>query len=720
MYPDYFVKYGSLSVRFVNSHFYHSILIIAMMFFIGCNNAAEKASQSKDKTPPHVASSNPENQALNVALDTIIEVNFSEVMKPETITVTVKNKTADNTLQEGSVSYQGTTATFNPATRFEISSDYVVTVSGSVKDRSGNPMGRDYQFGFTTTAQKIIPDITAPTVLNTSPNNPTGGVINGAITATFSEAMNPLTITADTFTISGGGKAIIGQVTYSDTTATFTLLDSLAYSTTYTATITTGAKDLEGGNPLAADFVWTFTTGSAPDITAPTVLPMPSNSPAKVAINGAITANFSEMMNLLSITSPGVFILEVNNNGVWKNVDGTVSYTGTTATFMPSTRLLYSTTYRATITTGAKDLAGNALAANVTWTLTTVSPWASVSAGPAQTLAIRTDGTLWAWGRNDYFQLGDGTNIDKLSPTQIGTASDWVSVSAGVAHAVALKADGTLWAWGHNYDFQLGDGTRVNKFIPTQIGTATDWVSVSAGRDHTLALKTDGTLWGWGGNYFGQLGDAMGYKYNPTKIGTANNWFFVSAENYYSLALTTDAALWAWGSNVSSQLGDGTHVDKPIPTRIGTANDWTFVSGGATHVFGLKADGTLWAWGDNNMYGYLGDGTKEYRPSPIKIGTANNWVSVSTGGVHTVAITTDGALWAWGDNSFGQLGDGMLTATLSPTRIDTANNWVSVSAGAGHTVALKTDRTLWAWGINSFGQLGDGARVNRSVPTRIP
>ena len=130
--------------------------------------------------------------------------------------------------------------------------------------------------------------------------------------------------------------------------------------------------------------------------------------------------------------------------------------------------------------------------------------WKVVTAGDYHTLAIKPDGTLWAWGGNGNGQLGDGTNISKCSPVQIGSASDWETIVAGDYHALAIKTDGSLWAWGDNSYGQLGDDTQENKNSPVQIGTATDWKSVVAGSLHSLAIKTDGTLWAWGWNGTGQ------------------------------------------------------------------------------------------------------------------------------------------------------------------------------------------------------------------------
>jgi hypothetical protein len=191
-----------------------------------------------------------------------------------------------------------------------------------------------------------------------------------------------------------------------------------------------------------------------------------------------------------------------------------------------------------------------------------------VAAGNYHNVAIKSDGTLWAWGRNRSGQLGDGTNDDKYTPTQIGTGNNWAAVAAGSFHTVAVKTDGTLWAWGYNRRGQLGDGTNDDKNTPTQIGTDNDWAAVAVGQNHTLVLKTDGTLWGWGKNEFGQLGDGTNDKKNtPTQVGTGNDWDSVAAGNSHTLALKTDGTLWAWGSNEYGRLGDGT-AWKEFPINI--------------------------------------------------------------------------------------------------------------------------------------------------------
>ena len=221
--------------------------------------------------------------------------------------------------------------------------------------------------------------------------------------------------------------------------------------------------------------------------------------------------------------------------------------------------------------------------------------WSAVAAGDDYTVAIKDDGSLWAWGSNLYGQLGDGTNEYKYTPTQEATgATNWFTISAGDQHTVALKSDGTLWARGHNGYGQLGDGTFItHKNTPTQESTgATDWSAVAAGLKHTVALKSDGTLWSWGWNGQGQLGDGTTVdKTNPTQESTgATDWSAITAGFYHAVALKSDGTLWAWGSNGQGRLGDGSNVDKTTPTQESTGStNWSAIAAGTAHTVALKS-----------------------------------------------------------------------------------------------------------------------------------
>ncbi len=333
---------------------------------------------------------------------------------------------------------------------------------------------------------------------------------------------------------------------------------------------------------------------------------------------------------------------------------------------------------------------------------------------------------IWTWGSNLYSHLGDGSTNDRSSPTQMGDADDWSVVATGEYHTLAIKTDGTLWAWGLNNRGQLGDGSTDNSSTPKQIGTHSNWAAVSAGYRHSLALKTDGSLYAWGYNGSFQLGDGTNVnRPTPTKISETYDWAAVSAGDFHSLALKTDGSLWAWGQNDFGQLGMGVDDNQPrnIPTQIGSEYDWAAVSTGSKRTVALKTDGSLWSWG-NNQNGQLGDGTtdtiSDVRGVPTKIGESG-WTSISAGVNHTVALKTDGSLYAWGRNEDGQLGMGAddTDSRTSPTQIGDANDWTEIFAGGYHSMALKTNGSLWAWGNNEYGQLGDDTMADKHIPTQI-
>ena len=338
--------------------------------------------------------------------------------------------------------------------------------------------------------------------------------------------------------------------------------------------------------------------------------------------------------------------------------------------------------------------------------------WQSVSEGNHFTIAKKTDGTLWGMGQNDSGQLGDGTTVDKNVITSVGNANDWNVISCGGGSTMSIKTDGSLWGWGTNYFGSIGAGPSFNETSPIQIGTDTDWQLLSCGGLHAIALKTNGTLWGWGYNNKGQVGNGTNTDaLTPVQIGNDTDWQMVAAGRNQSFAIKTDGTLWGWGENELGELGDGTFINRNTPVQIGTNTDWESVSTLGNHTLAIKTNGTLWSWGDN-ADGQIGDGTQTLKNYPVQIGTGTDWQTVSAGGLHSLALKTNGSVWGWGDNNyFFQLGFFSLNDQLVPLQLGTSNDWIGISGGGLHTAMVKSDNTLWVFGWNYSGQLGNGTNT---------
>lgn len=338
-------------------------------------------------------------------------------------------------------------------------------------------------------------------------------------------------------------------------------------------------------------------------------------------------------------------------------------------------------------------------------------------AGRDHTLALKPDGTIWAWGSNFNGQLGVGSAVESIElPVQIGTANDWSDISAGGDNSYAIKTDGTLWAWGSNQFGQIGDGLTglgSNSRSPKKVGTATSWKNVSAGSTYTMAIKTDGSLWAWGTNLFGQLG-FPGSAFVPTRVGAATDWKTVSTSVQHTVAIKNDGSLWGWGSNSYFQLGDESITGTTGPIKLGPSFTWKTIDAGFNFTMGITTDGKRWTCGFDE-WGQLGNGVfSQEALSFTNFDPAVTWKDIAVGYNFVVGIKTDGTLWTWGFK-IGTFED----KTNVPVQIGTAADWQSVSVGDYHAFAFKTDGSLWGWGAGDFGKLGTGSWQDFTEPQNV-
>ena len=449
----------------------------------------------------------------------------------------------------------------------------------------------------------------------------------------------------------------------------------------------------------------------------------------------------------------------------------------------------------------------------------------AISSGQYHSMALKSDGSVWAWGNDTYGQLGNGTTApNSLSPQQVIDLSNVIAISAGASHSVALRNDGTVWAWGYNGRGEVGDSTSSHRYSPVQVVGLTNVSAISAGNSHNLALLSNGTVWAWGANFSGSIGDGTtSHQHSPIQVNGVSNILSISAGNYYSLAQSADGTFWGWGLNSSGQLGDGTATSAPSPIEIALPNTLSLIDTGETHTTAMLADGTLLSWGGNGT-GQLGNGVMsvivtspvtavginlvDANNPPIAIAILNasavaqNLVTLDGSGSHDNAgsITTyswsqlsgstvtlsdaaavsptftapdvsaletlafrlevtdnngatvvaqaeiaiypqssppitakivagyadifglkeNGTLWAWGNNNYGQLGNGSYDNAPLPVQVTTfPNSVMDIAAGESHSAALLSNGSVWTWGYNNNGQLGDGTIFSRNLPEQI-
>ncbi len=404
--------------------------------------------------------------------------------------------------------------------------------------------------------------------------------------------------------------------------------------------------------------------------------------------------------------------------------------------------------------------------------------WNNITVGTNHTLGIKPNGTLWSWGTNNSGELGLGDGIlSRSSPVQIGTLNNWSKAFGFNSYTMAIKTDGTLWAWGVNASFaNLGLNNKLNAYSsPVQVGTRL-WNDISHNGDwSTFGIRHDGTLWSWGNNINGKLGlnDTLErsspvqigtetnwlnfgkseqnniaqfaiktnnsmyvlngaltpntvagisfYKSSPVQVTSTRNWKSVNAGNSFTIAISTSGSMWAWGTQANGVIGNNTvtaSASQESPVQIGTLTTWASASAGEGNVVAIRNDNTIWTWGANNL-GQLAQNDTISRSSPVQVGTLTNWLRVSAGRSHVMAIKTDGTLWGWGINTNNNIGDGTITSRSSAVQIGTRTDWSKISAGDGHTMAITTGGELYAMGMGTVGQQGTNNVSPGTQPQRV-
>ena len=297
---------------------------------------------------------------------------------------------------------------------------------------------------------------------------------------------------------------------------------------------------------------------------------------------------------------------------------------------------------------------------------------------------------------------------------------------------VAAGASGSVRTWGSDTYGQLGNDSLTGSSIPVSVSGLTGLTAVAAGGRHSLVLKSDGTVWAWGDNDHGQLGiNSTSNTTVPVQVQDSTGASFltgvtaIAAGYYHSLASKSNGTVWAWGDNYYGELGNGTSKNVSVPVQVKDSSGVSYLTGiiavaaAQEHSLALKSDGTVWAWGDN-AYGELGDADPNFLESSVPVqvrdstGTSylTGVVAIAAGYADNLALKNDGTVWAWGRGDMGQLGNDSTGNSSVPVQVKdpTGTSYLSgvtaVASGAFHNLALKGGGTVWGWGNNADGELG--------------
>ncbi len=338
-----------------------------------------------------------------------------------------------------------------------------------------------------------------------------------------------------------------------------------------------------------------------------------------------------------------------------------------------------------------------------------------LSTSGTHSLGIKSDGTLWAWGTNNYGQFGTGNTSSSVIPVQVGNATDWVNVACGGYFSIALKGNGSVWSWGRNDQGQLGDGTTTLSLSPVTVIGLTGVTAIAAGTSHSLAT-TGGIVKSWGNNTNGQLGDGTTtMRTTPVTVTGLSGITAIAAGDSHSLAIQ-GGIVKSWGKNANGQLGDGTTTQRVTPVNASGLSGVTAIAAGANHSLAIIS-GSVKSWGFNSN-GQLGDGTTTQRTTPVIVSGLLGITAIAAGSIHSLAIT-GGIVKSWGYNAFGQLGDGTTTQRTTPVTVSGLSGVTLISSGTGSLSSFAITGGIGkSWGQNQ-GLLGDGTTVDRLTPVNI-
>jgi alpha-tubulin suppressor-like RCC1 family protein len=372
----------------------------------------------------------------------------------------------------------------------------------------------------------------------------------------------------------------------------------------------------------------------------------------------------------------------------------------------------------------------------------------AISVGREHSCGLRTDGSAWCWGSNEFSQLGvddDGTTCARdgrgvpcqVRPVPVTGGLQFRAISAGAVHTCAVGVDDRVYCWGDNLRGAIGDPAIRRTHVPSPIVSTASFFDVAAGAQHSCALRGDGVAVCWGANDLGQVGvnSASAAFAAPATLTAQLRFASISARGERTCARTSAGVAWCWGSTWVNRVG-GVDIFRPqaSPQRVESAEAFERISAGASTNCAIASDNRAWCW-SANATGAIGDGSLAGSLEPRLVGTTLRFVSIATGAQQSCGIADTGLAWCWGGGEYGQLGVSagflrshcgvdLVPCALSPVRVSGWREYSNIAAGDGnHVCALTLGGNVYCWGAGDMGQRGDGRTSSGEwspVKTRSP
>ncbi len=572
----------------------------------------------------------------------------------------------------------------------------------------------------------LVPDRRPPVVVRTQPvRGATAVPLNSSIVIVFSEPIEGSTATLETVRLVSDGQPVPVELALAPDGLTVELLavDPLAPEDDFTVVIEDEIADLSGDR-LEQAVAIPFTTAAAPEPTAIIVSPDSVTVGAGLSVQLSVRDSDGNLMAASSLewASSDSSVVRISSNGLASGVSEGI----------------------ASITVTHGELSANAVV-----NVFILSELVSVTAGASHTCGLTSAGAAWCWGSDEFGQVGsDVIAAISLVPTAVETELRYAAISAGGDHTCAVTGSGELWCWGRNDFGQVGDGSQVNRSLPVLVPSSSDFAAVTAGQDHTCARTEQGTGYCWGRNDNGQLGEGTQTdRSQPVPVSGGLAFGSLSAGVTHTCGTTTSEYHYCWGSNGSGQLSDpdlgGRSLTPNHPDNSGGFfESMISVSVGKDHTCALQPDGRAWCGGTvvvDALEGRDEDGNPEYgvvQCSRGDTGAPMNcrhvmfgvvpvipYLAVTAGHEHSCSLAETGRAYCWGRDEYGQRGDqSTLRWTFSEPNAEPvvgALTFANVDAGAYHTCGVTTAGETYCWGRNDSGQVGDGTTSNRDAPRLV-